>query len=297
MKKHICAAFCLYTLNLVARRKRYMRLYIYPTRWQNRPEPTESQRKMIELLRDDRRAKDAYLEALYALQQDEYPGRMVHFAHSLREVIDHLARRGQTERDLAKVHQVERKKSRPGASCRTCRAGAFRGFFRPKGWPRFTNSLAGWRIIARQCRSSAPARRYQRLRKRCIRCSGSSSEINLEIDDILQKPPSLSLAERLVSLQRRRLQTQSHLAGKLPVGWLKHMNKAGFFENPPPASEDEYRRWAPAIYLQRCGKGVRGRCRRHNRVVRVQSRAKSRTLRYAWTFFCAPPTWRQAWKK
>ncbi len=70
----------------------------------NNPQLTQKQKDIVtQLTTYDSRIKPAYLGAIYVLQQKEYPDRLVHFAHSLREVIDLLTRVNQTD--------IERKSS------------------------------------------------------------------------------------------------------------------------------------------------------------------------------------------
>ncbi len=47
-------------------------------------------------------ASDAYCGCIHAITQKEYPDRVVHFAHSLREVIELLAKKSMPESDIDK---------------------------------------------------------------------------------------------------------------------------------------------------------------------------------------------------
>ena len=64
---------------------------------------TETQEEIsLQLSRYSPKIVDTYCGAIHALNQNEYSDRLVHFAHSLREVIDLLSRSGQTEYELNK---------------------------------------------------------------------------------------------------------------------------------------------------------------------------------------------------
>ncbi len=52
--------------------------------------------------------KDAYLGSIIALRSEEYNDRLVHFAHSLREVIDLLARFSQANKKINRKPGINR---------------------------------------------------------------------------------------------------------------------------------------------------------------------------------------------
>lgn len=230
-------------------------------------------------------AKEAYVEALYALQQDEYPGRLVHTAHSIREVIDLLARSKQAKHERKQSLGLKRRKA------------LLQSVFDP---------------LARQAARTDDecdklALMYSRLSEIAHHGSTTVEEVsdmlagledilrvldapqlavNKEMDDLLSKPPSDELAHRLTKMQGRWA-TQFRLAENLPCEWLPYMKKAGYFSKPRPAdivrtqrackccgaalgdksagtageqpagtaaAQASYFRWPPATYLRRCAK-------------------------------------------
>lgn len=192
---------------------------------------------------------DAYLGALHALQHEEYPDRLVHFAHSLREVIDQLARLG---RPAATCPKISGQKDRSKALART---------FDPIGQQRDLCLLCDQ--LAKQYGELSSIAHHNPPPDKLAREILSDVEellrtltppqpgINDEIIRMLKELPSQDAADRLVALSIRQAD-QALLAKTAPPAWLPYVRTAGFFKNPLPASRNPTPRWEPAKYLHRC---------------------------------------------
>ncbi len=200
------------------------------------------------------RARDAYLEALYALQQYEYPGRLVHAAHSLRDVIDLLARSKQAKHERKKSLGFELRKTLlqevfdPRARHATRRDGECSKL--ALMYSKLSEIAHHGRQAAEEELTSALSKLEEALRI----LDSPQLAVNKEMDDILSKPPSEELAWRLVGMQNR-VATQNRLAENLPVEWLPYMEKARYFAEPEPAGtldHTSYPIWPPSLYLRRC---------------------------------------------
>ena len=218
------------------------------------PELTRRQEELSELLfQRVPITKKAYQGALSALH-DEHPDWLAHFAHSLREVIDQLARHDQSESDRKNPFtQPERL-----AGLKRL-AGPIEKYSTDPQYEMLVEIYDKLSMVAhhRKPMSSKEARDALTKVENALRCLFRPQlEINAEMDEILKGSPSLDSARRLVSLQRYRLQTQIKLVKNMPDRWLKHMQEAGFFKNPQPVTNcrEPPKHWAPARYLWKCVK-------------------------------------------
>lgn len=200
-------------------------------------------------------AKDAYLGALYALQQGEYPDRMVHAAHSLREVIDLLARSKQAEDERKAPLEYKRRKALLQAAFDPLA-------LREPRVDRMCDELTALygRLSKIAHHGSADADdlvgMLSQLEGALDALAAPQLTVNKEMDDILSRPPSKRLAVRLMGMQHRWA-TSIRLAENLPVGWLPHMKNAGYFSEPQPAGASDRQSYPlrPAsLYLRRCAK-------------------------------------------
>lgn len=193
-------------------------------------------------------AAESYRGALHALEQEEYPDKFVHFAQSVREAIDQLAR----------FDEDPKRKGKSIKKRRECLQKRFK--------------LDGqWSVVHL---IDMMARTYGRLSRVCHhreRISDAQAQdilrqveealdklINFprgpspELDEVLIRPKSQDSARRIAALLRQA--SNAHLIDKVQSGWLPLLKEAGFFENPPPSAGDRpgnYERWAPAIYLEK----------------------------------------------
>ncbi len=207
-------------------------------------------------------AKEAYLGALHALRQKEYPDRIVHFAQSLREVVDQLAR-------FSQFPECEKPR---GKTRKECLQKTFELFGYQEPLDHLLDGLADM-----YARLSQVAHHNEKMPDAEAHSVLSEVEsildqiiipqfgIDTGTDEMLKGPPSLDRAQRIVDSQTRPANPPYLIANLDPI-WLPHMKEAGFFENPPPVDRNQesraYRPWLPASYLLRCvkthGKDVAG---------------------------------------
>lgn len=200
-------------------------------------------------------SKEAYLGALHALRQQEYPDRIVHFAQSLREVIDQLARFSQIpewEKPQVKITRKKRLQK------------TFESLGHQESLDHLLDGLAGTYArlseVAHHNEKMSDAEAHSVLSKAegiLDQLIVPRFEIDTGIDETFKEPPSLDRAEQIVASQARPA-NPSYLIDNLDPGWLPYMKRAGFFESPPPADKSQesldYRPWLPAAYLQKCAK-------------------------------------------
>ena len=206
------------------------------------------------LARYEPKARESYLEALYALQQDEYPGRLVHAAHSLRDVIDLLARSKQAKHERKKSLGFELRKTLLQEVFDPRARHAARGDSEYEELALMYSKLSEIAHHERSATEEELTGALSRLEEALEILDVPQLAINKEMDDILSKPPSEELARRLVGMQNR-VATQNRLADNLPTEWLPHMRKAGYFSEPQPAGASDhlsYPIWPPSQYLRKC---------------------------------------------
>lgn len=198
-------------------------------------------------------ARTAYLGALYVLRQDDYPDRVVHAAHSLREVIDLLARSKQAEDERTAPLKHKRRKA------------LLQAVFDPlalqeprvdRACDELTDLYGKLSEVAHH--GSAAAEDLHAALSKVEGALGALDApqlaVNKEMDSMLSGPPSEELALRLTAMQHRWA-TGLRLAENLPVEWLPHMDKAGYFSEPQPAGASDrpsYAAWPASLYLRRC---------------------------------------------
>ena len=207
----------------------------------------------LQLSRYDPKIEQAYQGAIYAVQQEEDPDRLAHFAYSLRDVIDLLARSKQTESERTKSLKKQERKI------------LLQSVIDPVGKPTDDNRYD--RLVNEYAELSSVAHRKKKISDEQARNKLLTVEdilymltipqlaINEEIDEIVRRSPSAEDAERLVEMQFR-VAAESTVLKKLPEGWLPHMIDAGFFKDPSPivftGGQPDYVNWTPSQYLIKC---------------------------------------------
>ena len=193
--------------------------------------------------------RTSYLGALYVLEQKEYPDKFVHFAQSLREVIDQLARCKEDSKCNRQTIKARKE----------CLQKTFELEERPSVDHLFDMLASTYDRLSRVDHhreeiSDAQAQGIMsKVEEALHRSINFPRALDPELVNVLMGPQSPDSAKRLAGLL---LQTDgSPFIDNVQHDWLSHLKEAGFFENPPPASDDRsgnYKRWAPAIYLEIC---------------------------------------------
>ena len=211
---------------------------------------------VLQLSRYDSEIEHAYQGAIHAIQQKEDPDRLSHFAYSLRDVIDLLARSKQTGRERNKSLKKQERKI------------LLQSVIDPVGKP--TDDSRYDILVDEHDELSSAAHRKKKISDKQAHSKLSTVEdilhtltipqltINDEIDEIVRRPPSAEDAKRLVEM-RFRVAAESTVLKKLPEDWLPYMIDAGFFKDPQPtvfiSGQPKYVNWTPSQYLIKCING------------------------------------------
>ena len=203
----------------------------------------------------DIRIEQAYLGSIYAIQQEEYPDRLAHFAYSLRDVIDLLAQSGSEEIGVNLSDKREKRRR------------LLQSVIDPLGKQVDVYHSKYGRLVSEYSALSSIAHKKETICDEQARNKLSTVEdvlyalitpqlaINAEIDKIVLRPPSVEGAKRLMNIQFR-MTIKPKLIEKLPESWLPYMIKAGFFNDPQPVkytdSSANYTNWPPSQYLVKC---------------------------------------------
>ena len=193
--------------------------------------------------------RTSYLGALYVLQQKEYPDKFVHFAQSLREVVDQLARCKEDSKCNRQTIKARKE----------CLQKTFDLEERPSVDHLFDMLASTYDRLSRvdhhrEKISDAQAQDIMsKVEEALHRSINFPRALDPELVNVMMGRQSPDSAKRLAGLLRQT--DGSPLIDSVQHDWLSHLKEAGFFENPPPASDDQsgnYKRWAPAIYLEIC---------------------------------------------
>ncbi len=198
--------------------------------------------------------RDAYKGAVRAAHQDAYPDQAVQFAHSLREVIDLLARKGQKE--------IGGDRRRRGG-----RAEAIQRAVDPRGGSPLGGDFAmlddmyeELSAIAHHRKSITAGKALHLLRQACdalLRIARPQLEVDGKVERAIKSGPSESGARRLKELSGKEV-TRTRMARLLTPDWLPFLIDAGLFGEPSPGTgsgRGEVRIPRPlSAYLARCAR-------------------------------------------
>ena len=205
-------------------------------RTMNSPKLTQEQEDLaVQLSKYDMRIKDAYMGAIYTLQQEEYPNRLAHFAYSLRDVVDLLARSKQTKESEKMLDRKERKKLLQSVIDPLAKKQTY-GY--DNEYQILVDECANLSFIAHNKKPITEKQAHEKLTsvEHALRIiTVPQTTINETIDKIVMKNPSLKDAKKLTKMQGR-VATQLQLLEKLPHRWLPYMIEAGFFKKPNQVS-------------------------------------------------------------
>lgn len=199
--------------------------------------------------------KCAYLGAIHVLHTEDYCDRLIHFAHSLREIIDMLARKRQTDEE-------HRKSLKPKE-----RAQLLASVIDPVGKqfyefePMYTQLAQQYSELNKfvhhrsKLEQKSAEERLAMVEEILLYLTRSQVEILDKMNKIISSRPSREGAMKLKSYMFR-WSSHSYLLEKLPCGWLKPLNDVGFFDNPRPMSHSKaknmFPHWIQSAYLTKC---------------------------------------------
>ena len=221
----------------------------------NRFELTQEQKDLaFQLSIYDIRIEQAYLGSIYAIQQEEYPDRLAHFAYSLRDVIDLLAHSGSEEIRANSLDKCNKRR-------------LLQSVIDPLDKQVDVYHSEYGRLVSEYSALSSIAHKKKTICDEQVRNKLSAVEgalytlitpqlaTDTEIDEIVLRSPSTKNAKRLVEIQFR-MTIKLKLIEKLPESWLPYMINAGFFNDPQPVKYTDnranYTNWPPSQYLVKC---------------------------------------------
>ena len=197
--------------------------------------------------------ESAYLGALYALQHEDYPDRIIHFAHSLRESIDLLARSSLNDKK-SRINGCDDRKKRlqwtidpiagPGYGDNALCEQLARGYGELSEIAHHNNT-----IDDKQADTMLSF-----IEDALYMLTTPQTQINDEIDQLVLGTPSIKNARTLLDVQLNWA-SQWYMLAKLPTRWLHSMIHAGFFTNPQPFDRSSQpKHWMPSMYLTKCAR-------------------------------------------
>ena len=174
-------------------------------------------------------AARAYESALCILNAGDYADRDAHLAYVLRDVVRHLSRLNQNER--------ERDLPLGRSRCRTLLMGVF-DRLRRRGLEAHCSTLADAHAeldrIAHQRdpdRRGAASEMMPRIEDALHALTAPRAYASEVADEIMPCPPTAEGAARLVGMMSSG-DAVRHIMSMLPPGWLGHMADAGLFDDP-----------------------------------------------------------------
>lgn len=201
--------------------------------------------------------KDAYLGAVWAIHQDDHPDQTVQFAHSLREVIDLLARLGQSPngadrrsqnaRAAAIKNAVDPRGDRPINNDCDILDGMYDRLSRIAHHREKVTVIEGLKMLGEVCQA------LSRLTRPLL-------DVRDEVDRMMREEPSDAKAAQLVELLDNEI-TLVHAARTMPAGWLPFLIGASAFHAPSPVEDDHIQvhiQRPLSAYLVRCSKEFPG---------------------------------------
>ncbi|CAI9830701.1 hypothetical protein IBTHAUMO2_1050016 [Nitrosopumilaceae archaeon] len=208
----------------------------------------------------------SYKGALYAYHRRDDPDRGSHFAYSLRDVIDLLAKTGWEKIKTGHVSGNDRGRTRtnPGKSKgwrwgRDTRLAGLAALFDPLTRQQYGYGTEYRVLVDKFAQLSEIGHKklgidtekmdeiLAQIENILHLLTRRQSEINDEIKQILQNP-SAEGAKRLMAVQTNGA-THIRIARSLTPDWLRHMADEGYFRDP---RKGEY--WIAHKYLARCAK-------------------------------------------
>ena len=208
---------------------------------------TQIQRNLIARLPNysDKAAK-AYLGALCAYYDSDYPDRASHFAYSLRDVTDHLARESQDPDEVGKGLKPGRRRQ---LLLKTIDPSTNQSYGRDAEYDLLSKSYSVLSKIAHPRKfssSSKLAGHLTEVENALHELIVPQIVINKVIDKIISEPSSEINMNRLIGLMINGA-TQLYVIKNMPPEWLHDAAKAEFFTQPKSKKH-----WLAHLYLYKC---------------------------------------------
>ena len=191
-------------------------------------------------------AADSYGGALCIFHGVPYPDRASHLAYALRDVVDHLARRGQDRRERT---LPLRRDERKALLIRTFDPLTKQSYEYDGYYQTLVDAYAELSGIAHRrdpASRNDPLEVMPRIEEALHMLSTPQAATNNGVDEIMSRDPTIDGAKEMIRMISTGA-TQSRILTNLPTRWLSYMAEAGFFRDP---KEGEH--WAAHRYLLRC---------------------------------------------
>ena len=198
--------------------------------------------------------KDAYLGAIWALNAKDYDDRLVHFAHSLREVIDLLARKNQTDKE--RRHHAPNREILLESVIDPARKQVYTFNHQYEKLASEYKELSEYAHHNMALTQKNAENKLKNIEGILSHLTRPQTEILEEMDKIISSEPSTDKARQLMPLLFRT-SSDSHMLENLSCTWLESLRDAGFFMNVSPASSKHKKQntlshWTPSKYLLKC---------------------------------------------
>lgn len=198
--------------------------------------------------------KNAYLGAIHALHTEDYEDRLVHFAHSLREVIYMLMKKNLPKEKRTKPLKKENKIPSLAA---TIDPGGKQVYGFESRYERLIQEYEALSEVAHhgsELDQENAKKHLATVEEFLSYLTRSQIEILEEMDEIMSLVPSKEGADRLKPCLFR-WSSHSYLLDNLSCEWLQPLDDVGFFDNPQPLLDRKsggFPYWMPSGYLVKC---------------------------------------------
>ena len=205
--------------------------------------------------------KSAYLGAIHTLHAEDYDDRLVHFSHSLREVIDLLSRKNQTVEERRTPLPKEDRILQLASVIDPAGKQTYEFNFLYEQLVEKYNELIEFAHHRFESSQENAEEELITVEEILSRLTKPQIEILDEIDEIISTNPSKEGALKLKSYLFR-WSSHSHLLAKLPCEWLQFLDDIGFFDNPQPLPSSKKQKsgafpyWMPSGYLTKCASSM-----------------------------------------
>ena len=201
--------------------------------------------------------KTTYLGTIHTLHTEDYDDRLVHFAHSLREAIDLLTRKNQTDEERRRPLRKEDRILQLASVIDPAGKQVYEFDFLYTQLTDKYNELSEFAHHRSELDQKNAEEKLITVEGILSRLTRPQTEILDEMDEIISLEPSKERAQKLKSYLFR-WSSHSYLLDKLSCEWLKSLDDANFFDNPKPMPSSKEQKsgafpyWMPSGYLAKC---------------------------------------------
>ena len=184
--------------------------------------------------------RDSYLGAITVLNTKNYPDRLVHFSHSLREIIDNLARINISNKRDTLNHDERARRLEEIIDP----LGAHHTNFKDQ-YDKLANFYTKLSNISHHNEITTQDECEQKLsdiESILLKLTTPQTAIISRLDDIIKQEPSKKNAKEMQEFLFRR-SSESYLLDNISSNWLPYLKDIGFFDSSK--FEDQYTKDSP----------------------------------------------------